>query len=513
MTNTSPCKIQLFEELLAVFNKTPSKIVLTSPEDGDYSYQDLINASSKMANTLKSLGVKPNEVVAAQIEKSVHNLFLYLACLQSNVIYLPLNPQYTASELSYFIKDAKPVMFVCDPAKAEVASTLNHNGDFIIQTLDSRGEGSLRDLYEQQGLVFKTDSHSENDIAALLYTSGTTGKPKAAMLTHQALYRNALSINKIWALNEKDIVLHVLPLFHAHGLFFALHSALLAGSTLLWLPKFDTNSVMAQLPKASIFMGIPTYYTRLLNNPDFNTKHCQSIRLFTSGSAPLLSSIFDAFKLRTGHDLVERYGMTETGINTSNPIDGEKKAGTVGMELPGVSLRIANDLDMELKTGEIGSIQVKGDNLFKGYLNLPDKTKQAFTQDGYFRTGDMGSKDEQGYLTIVGRVSDLIISGGLNVYPKEIELVLDAIDGVEESAVIGVPHPDFVEAVVAVVIRSSNANELTESAILEHLKRNLAPYKLPKKIFFEDALPRNAMAKVQKKDLKIKLENTFIQST
>jgi malonyl-CoA/methylmalonyl-CoA synthetase len=367
-----------------------------------------------------------------------------------------------------------------------------------IYTLDTDGQGTLTEESRSLGDEFDTCRVSHDATAVLLYTSGTTGRPKGAMLTHANLAANALTLHQAWGWGPNDVLLHALPLFHIHGLFVACHCVLLNGTKMILLPKFDVTTVIQSLPKATVFMGVPTFYTRLLADAGFSRDICGHMRLFVSGSAPLLPQTFDEFQQRTGHTILERYGMTETGMNTSNPLDGPRRPGTVGKPLPGVSTRIVNDRDQPLPAGEVGQLQVKGDNVFKGYWHLPEKTAAEFTADGYFRTGDLARMDDDGYVAIVGRTKDLIISGGLNIYPKEIESYLDKIDGVLESAVIGAAHPDFGEAVVAVVVRAPGREDVTETGLLARLKQLIASYKVPKRVFFAAELPRNTMGKVQK---------------
>jgi malonyl-CoA/methylmalonyl-CoA synthetase len=367
-----------------------------------------------------------------------------------------------------------------------------------VYSLDADGQGTLTEACRPVDGDYDVRDVAPDDTAVLLYTSGTTGRPKGAMLTHANLATNALALHRAWGWRPDDVLLHALPLFHIHGLFVACHCVLLNGTRMILLPKFDVAAVMQSLPRATVFMGVPTFYTRLLANQDFGRETCRHMRLFTSGSAPLLTQTFEEFRARTGHEILERYGMTETGMNTSNPLDGPRRPGTVGRPLPGVSLRIVNDSDETLPTGEVGQIQVKGANVFKGYWRQPEKTAEEFTADGYFRTGDLARLNDDGYVSIVGRAKDLIISGGLNIYPREIESYLDKIDGLLESAVIGVPHPDFGEAVIAVVVRNPEGANLTEAGVITALKNRIAGFKVPKRVFFVPELPRNTMGKVQK---------------
>jgi malonyl-CoA/methylmalonyl-CoA synthetase len=479
------------------------KPVIETPACGDYSYGDLDRESARHARFLAGLGLRPGDRVAVQIEKSPAALFLYLGCLRAGLIYLPLNPAYRAAEIEYYLDDAAPGAVVCRPTDlAGMRELARPRGLQHIYTLDADGQGSLTDACQSLDADFDTCRVSPDDNAVLLYTSGTTGRPKGAMITHGNLAANGLALHQAWGWRPDDVLLHALPLFHIHGLFVACHCVLLNGTKMILLPKFDVAKVIQSLPKATVFMGVPTFYTRLLADPAFGRDVCGHMRLFVSGSAPLLPQTFDEFRQRTGHTILERYGMTETGMNTSNPLDGPRRPGTVGRALPGVSVRIVDDRDQPLPAGEVGPLQVKGDNVFKGYWRLPEKTAEEFTADGYFRTGDLARMDDDGYVTIVGRSRDLIISGGLNIYPKEIESYLDKTDGVLESAVIGAAHPDFGEAVVAVVVRQPGREDLTEAGLIAALKEKIAGYKVPKRVFFVPELPRNTMGKVQKNVLR-----------
>lgn len=473
-------------------------------EDGRaYSYADLEDISGRYARLLADLGVAKGERVAVQVEKSPEAIFLYLACLRAGAIILPLNPAYTKAEVGYFLGDAEPKVVVCRPeAEDAVREAARAAGVAHVLTLDQSDGGSLperaRDLTPIDGCV----AAEADDVAAFLYTSGTTGRSKGAMLTHRNLGSNALALHKTWGFRPDDVLLHALPLFHTHGLFVATHCVLLNGTGMLFLPKFDADAIVRLLPRATVMMGVPTFYTRLLAHPAFTAEACRNMRLFISGSAPLLEETFHAFRQRTGHTILERYGMTETGMNTSNPLDGERIAGTVGFPLPGVEARVCDENGKLLGPGEIGVIEVRGPNVFLGYWRMPEKTVAEFRPDGFFITGDVGKIDERGYIHIVGRAKDLIISGGFNVYPKEVELCIDRIDGVVESAVIGVPHPDFGEAVLAVVKRAPGRDDLTADAVVAACKTELANFKVPKHAHFVDELPRNAMGKVQKNELR-----------
>ncbi len=467
-----------------------------------YSWRDLERGTAKIANLFASLNLPAGSRIAAQVEKSPEALMLYLATVRAGFVYLPLNTAYRADEMSYFIGNASPAVVVCSPQNFGWLSQIAfRNGTKHLFTLDEprdgRNSGSLLSRAVHHPDTFDTVHRNEDDLAAILYTSGTTGRSKGAMLSHGNLASNIRVLHEVWRWQPGDVLLHALPLFHIHGLFVAAHGALMNGSKMIFLPKFDSSAVIRQLPRSTVFMGVPTYYVRLLNDPAFDKKVCTAIRLFISGSAPLLTETFEDFAERTGQTILERYGMSETAMLTSNPYDGQRKAGTVGPALPSVSVRVVNKEAHPCAVGEIGDIQVSGPNVFSGYWQMPEKTAEEFTADGYFKTGDVGRFDENGYLSIVGRSKDLIISGGYNVYPKEIESVIDEMPGVLESAVIGITHPDFGEAVTAVVVPRDGAL-LSEAAIIESLKQKIANFKVPKRVHVVDELPRNTMGKVQK---------------
>lgn len=463
-----------------------------------YSWDDIERASAKFANLMHSLQLPHQSRVAVQVEKSPEALILYLAVIRAGFTYVPLNTAYRDAEVAYFLNDAQPALVVCSPAHFSWVSKIAFSaGTGHVFTLDERRQGSLLQRAALQSDQFETVDVSQDDLAALLYTSGTTGRSKGAMLTHQNLASNAVVLKTFWQWQPDDVLLHALPLFHIHGMFVACHGALLNGSKMIFLPKFDSAEVIRHLPRATVFMGVPTFYVRLLADPAFGNEVCKTIRLFISGSAPMLIDTFTQFQQRTGATILERYGMSETAMLTSNPYDGARVGGSVGMPLPGVTLRITNEQGEPCAANEIGAIQVKGSNVFKGYWRMPEKTAQEFTEDGFFITGDVGCFDSTGYLTIVGRSKDLIISGGYNIYPKELESFIDELSGVSESAVIGVPHPDFGEAVVAVVVLKKNAG-LTEAELIAAMKAKIANFKVPKRVHFVDELPRNAMSKVQK---------------
>jgi len=479
-----------------------------------YSYADLERISGRFARLLDSLGSGKGERVAIQVEKSPEALFLILACLRAGAISLPLNTAYREAELEYFLGDAEPQVLVCRPeAEAAMRALAERCGVPHLLTLDEDGGGSLVSRGETLDPKFPTAAVSGDDIASILYTSGTTGRSKGAMLSHGNLAANAATLHRIWGFRPDDVLLHVLPVFHTHGLFVATNCVLMNGTGMLFLPRFDADAAIRLLPRATVMMGVPTHYVRLLAHPGLDRECCRNMRLFISGSAPLLEETFHSFRERTGHTILERYGMTETGMNTSNPLDGARRAGTVGPPLPDVEARVADESGSVRPTGEIGVLEVRGPNVFKGYWRMPERTATEFRPDGFFITGDLARIDEDGYVSIVGRAKDLIISGGFNVYPKEVEAEIDAIDGVVESAVIGVSHPDFGEGVTAVVRRATGRDDVDDTAIIAHLKEVLAAFKVPKRVFFTDELPRNTMGKVQKNALREQYKDTYATPT
>jgi malonyl-CoA/methylmalonyl-CoA synthetase len=495
----------LYSILAAASPKHPAAPCMVLPDARVWTYQDVQRASGRVANLLVALGLRAGDRVAAQVEKTPEALVLYLATLRAGMVFLPLNPAYQRSELEHFLGDATPGLFVCRPPLRDLADELAaKTGVAMVLELDDQGRGSLIDAAAPYPDDFTTVAREGNDLAAILYTSGTTGRSKGAMLTHRNLAVNAQTLHRFWQFRPGDVLLHMLPTFHVHGLFIATHCALLNGSAMLFEPRFDARRALQLLPQATVFMGVPTYYVRLLADAAFTQQQCANMRLFISGSAPLLPETFESFKTRTGHTILERYGMTEGGMFTSNPYDSERRGGTVGLPLPCTEVRIVDDAGVACATDAIGHIQVRGDNVFVGYWRMPEKTAEEFTHDGWFKTGDMGQRDRDGYISIVGRSKDLVITGGLNVYPKEIEELIDALPGVAESAVIGVPHPDFGEAVTAVVVRQTSAagEALRESDIVAALKDRVAGFKVPKQVFVVDDLPRNAMGKVQKNVLR-----------
>ena len=489
----------LFQHISDAISDT-AKVAIETGTGRSWTYEDLILGAGRMANALQARGVVPGDRVAVQVEKSVEALVLYLGCLRAGAAFLPLNTAYTGAEVEYFVGDAEPKLVVCDPARADAIRAVV--GDVTVDTLDAAGRGSLADLAANQSNAFPTVVVGPDDLAAILYTSGTTGRSKGAMLTHGNLGSNALTLRDYWRFTSSDVLIHALPIYHTHGLFVASNVVFLADASMLFLPKFDADEVMRLMPRATAMMGVPTFYTRLLKHPGLTKEATAHMRLFVSGSAPLLAETHREWEAKTGHPILERYGMTETGMNTSNPYAGERIAGTVGFPLPEVEVRVVNPETGEgLAADEVGMLEVRGPNVFKGYWRMPEKTAAEIKPDGFFITGDLGKIDPQGYVHIVGRGKDLIITGGFNVYPKEVEAEIDAIPGVVESAVIGLAHPDFGEAVTAVIVPTSSAT-LDEKSVLAALDGRLARFKLPKRVLFAEDLPRNTMGKVQKNVLR-----------
>lgn len=467
------------------------------------TYAAMEASTAKLAKALLCLGLDPGQRVAVQVQKSAEALLLYLACVRAGLVYLPLNTAYTEAELAYFFQDAKPRLIVGDVAPSQSVPSLlqglaeQYQSQY--ESLAEDGSGSLQQKAKKEAVSFSTAINNSDDLAAILYTSGTTGRPKGAMLSHSNLTSNALTLQDYWGWTADDVLLHALPIFHVHGLFVACHCVMAAGAAMILLPKFDAVTLIEQLPKATVLMGVPTFYTRLLATPEFTADICTNMRLFISGSAPLLAQTHQQFEQRSGHRILERYGMSETGMLVSNPLDGERRAGTIGLPLPGVEARVVTGENKPVGAGQVGSIQVRGDNIFQGYWNMPEKTAAEFTADGFFITGDQCVVSDDGYISIVGRAKDMVISGGYNVYPKEVELVLDQLAGITESAVIGVVDNDLGEVVVAIVVAEGKINE---QQLIAQAKLQLAGYKVPKKIYSIDELPRNAMGKVQKNELR-----------
>jgi len=493
----------LFARLTRRLADDADRRLLETDSGARYTWADLERITAGFAGVFDRHGLAPGDRLAAQVDKSPESLFLYLACLRYGLIFLPLNTAYQRGELEYFISDAEPALVVGRPGHESALEDLIPAATHWY-TLDAAGGGSLAEAASGTAPFTGCRDVDAADTAAIVYTSGTTGRPKGAMITHRNLASNAETLVEAWGFSDRDTLLHVLPLFHVHGLFIACHCVLLSGASMRFLLDARTDNIIRFLPEATVMMGVPTHYTRLLGDHRLDRGLCGNMRLFVSGSAPLQTRTFEEFERRTGHAILERYGMTETGMNTSNPLDGQRLPGTVGPPLPGVEVRIVKPDGAQAAAGEIGALQVKGPNVFKGYWRKPDKTAEEFTDDGWFITGDLASRDEDGYVRIEGRHKDLIISGGYNVYPKEIELCIDAMPGVAESAVVGLPHADFGEAVCAVVVRDAGGS-VSEAAIIDHVKSELASYKAPKTVHFVDRLPRNTMGKVQKNVLRADL--------
>ena len=508
----------LFAALRAAFPKDLDTVAVETDDGLCYSWRDLDRASAMVANLFASLAVPAHSRIAVQVEKSVEALILYLATLRAGHVFLPLNTAYQSAEIEYFIGNAEPAVVVCSGKNFGWVSKIAFKaGTRHVFTLNEDRTGSLLDRAAHCDDRHTPAVRQADDMAAILYTSGTTGRSKGAMLTHDNLLSNAVMLKDYWGWQPGDVLIHALPIFHVHGLFVAIHGALLNGSKMLWHAKFDPQRVIADLPRATVFMGVPTLYVRMLAEPALTKQATEKMRLFIAGSAPLLIETFQAWQQRTGHTILERYGMSETAMLTSNPYradkryknQSERRGGTVGFPLPGVSLRVRDDAGQDLGMDEIGSIQVQGANVFKGYWRMPEKTAEEFTADGYFKTGDVGKVDARGYVTIVGRSKDLIISGGYNVYPAEIEGFINDMPGVAESAVVGVPHPDFGEVGVAVVIAKPGA-QLNADAIIADLKSRLANFKIPKRCYVVPELPRNTMGKVQKNLLREQHKSLFV---
>ncbi|SLN40288.1 malonate--CoA ligase [Ruegeria meonggei] len=474
------------------------------------THSDFLQLASQYANLFTQLGLQPGDRLAAQIVKSPQALAVYAACVQAGIVFLPLNTAYTAAEVAYFLENSGARLMLSDGKASQALELVTSACGAILETMNADGSGSFAIQAETMPVGFQTVERSEDDLAAFLYTSGTTGRSKGAMLTQGNLLSNCQALASEWRFTAEDSLLHALPIFHTHGLFVATNISLLAGGKILFLPKFDLDVMLDLMPQATTMMGVPTFYTRLLDDNRFTREAAQHMRLFVSGSAPLLAETHIQFEERTGHRILERYGMTETNMNTSNPYDGERRAGTVGFPLPGIEIKITDSNTGEtLPQGDIGEIEVRGPNVFKGYWQMPEKTAEELRENGFFITGDLGQIDEDGYLHIVGRNKDLIISGGYNIYPKEIELLLDEETGVLESAVIGVPHPDFGETVVGVLV-AEGQGDLDLDAIKKNIGGSLARFKHPQKLVVLPELPRNTMGKVQKKELREQYKDLFM---
>jgi malonyl-CoA/methylmalonyl-CoA synthetase len=513
--------MNLFTALAAAWPATLDEPAILTDSGLRYSWRDLDRATAMMANLLHSLQLEGHGgrplVVAAHVDKSVEALMLYLATLRAGFAFLPLNPAYRQAELDYFVQDARPSVLVCRSADQDWVIPLAAHGQVAhLFTLNDQRTGSLLTHAAMQSDQHEPATARADQLAAILYTSGTTGRSKGALLSHGNLLSNARTLLRLWDWRTDDVLVHALPIFHIHGLFVACHAALLSGTPMRWLNKFDAPGVLRQItdahePRATVFMGVPTMYGRLLDSPDLSVDACAAMRLFISGSAPLLSAASEAFAQRSGHTILERYGMSETGMLCSNPCrprEGPRLPGSVGKPLPGVGVRIMSDADQPCAPDTVGHVQVRGPNVFSGYLGMPDQTREAFTPDGWFRTGDVGRLDEQGYVHLSGRAKDLIISGGFNVYPAEVEGHLDKLPGVLESAVVGVPHPDFGEGVIAIVVPQPGQT-VDESTVIHAMKDTIAGFKVPKRVFCVADLPRNAMGKVQKNLLRQQHHDTF----
>ncbi len=501
-----------YARIASVANRLAGRACWIAADRRAWTWAEVDAGAANAAAALRHCGVQPGDRVLVQVEKSATGLLLYLGCLRAGAVFVPLNPAYTDAELGYFIADAAPRVIVCDPARASgIGAAAPAAAGVTVLTLDAAGQGSWSALLERTSVdadAVGIEPCADGQLAAIVYTSGTTGRSKGAMISHGNLAANARALLDVWRISADDVLLNVLPTYHVHGLFVALHSTMLAGATTLLLPRFDVDTVLARLPDSTVFMGVPTHYTRLLADARFTRAATAPVRLWICGSAPLLPATFAAFEQRTGQRILERYGMSECGIIASNPREGERVAGTVGFLLPGFEGRIVDGEGREVPRGVAGMLEVRGASVFGGYWRRPELNASEFRPDGHFITGDLATMADDGRISIVGRARDLIISGGFNVYPKEIELEIDAIDGVAESAVIGVPHPDFGEAVVAVVACRDGAT-LTERAIIDRLRERLARFKLPKRVVFVADLPRNAMAKVQKATLRERYSNLF----
>lgn len=500
----------LYNRFVEAFTPRSDAPFIIRPDGGTITYADLHAATGRIANLFVSLGIERGDRIAMQVDKSAEGLLVYLATLRIGAIHLPLNPAYTARELDYFLRDAEPALFICSPANEPVLGPLCREiGVPHVMTLGKAGDGSLIEAAEAKPTDFATVDVANDELAAILYTSGTTGRSKGAMLTHDNLASNAETLVALWRFTKDDVLLHALPTFHTHGLFVATNIILLTGARMIFLPAFDLDAMLRLLPRCTTMMGVPTFYSRLLSRPEFTRDLVRDMRLFVSGSAPLSAEVHREFSARTGHAILERYGMTETNMNSSNPYDGDRVPGSVGFPLPGVEIRITDaETATSLAQGEIGMIEVRGPNVFKGYWRMPVKTAEEKRTDGYFITGDVGSYDERGYLFISGRQKDLIISGGLNVYPAEVEALIDEMAGVAECAVIGVPHPDLGEGVVA-VIAAKAPGAVDAQGVKAALADTLASFKRPKQVYVVDELPRNAMGKVQKAELRKTYAGTF----
>ena len=502
----------LYDNLFGI-HADKDTVFLSLPDGSAITHKEFLSIGSAFAHKLKFLGLQTGDRVAVQVEKSPEALALYCACVQCGLVFLPLNTAYTLDELSYFISDSGSALVVCDQRKKEGLAAVAKTGGAKLETLNADGTGSLADFSLISNEAFQPVDRQLEDLAAILYTSGTTGRSKGAMLTQNNLLSNARTLAKQWRFSPQDILLHALPIFHTHGLFVATNTILIAGGTMKLFPKFDIDQIIESMSDGTTMMGVPTFYTRLLNDKRLTKSLTAKMRLFISGSAPLLAETHIQFEERTGHRILERYGMTETNMNTSNPYDGERKAGTVGPALEGVEVKITDpETNKSLPPNQIGQIEIRGPNVFKGYWQMPEKTAEELRPDGFFISGDLGKIDDDGYLHILGRNKDLIISGGYNIYPKEIEIILDEQDGVLESAVIGVPHPDFGETVVGLIVPESELEPNLEQIDVA-IRQSLGRFKHPKKIIVVESLPRNTMGKVQKNLLREQFSELFVPAS
>jgi malonyl-CoA/methylmalonyl-CoA synthetase len=508
-----PQNANLYAEYACRFPTGPgTKQLIETPDGVRCGYTEAETESARLARFLSDGGVRPGDRISVQVHKSPAAVWLYLACIRGGFVFHPLNPAYTPSEVDYILSDAEPSVFVVAPELLPVAEPLQAKlGIRHLFTLDADGGGTLLEASRDAQADHVVALNESNDVAALLYSSGTTGRPKGIMLTHGNLVANGRALVRTWGFTSDDVLLHVLPIFHVHGLFVALGCVLMSGAGMQFIRKFDVGQVIDALSRSTVMMGVPTYYERLLASPTFDREHCRNIRLFTSGSAPLRTETFHAFSQRSGHVILERYGMTEAGIITSNPLHGERKPGAVGPPLETVEMRVVDGQGVTLSRDQIGNVQISGASVFPGYWRRPDKTRDDFTADGFFETGDQGFIDDDGYLTIVGRSKDMIISGGLNVYPKEVERVIDELPEVNEAAVIGVPDPDLGEAVVAVLMLNEDET-ITAEEVRERLRGVIAGYKVPKRVIMIDELPRNTLGKVQKNVLRERYAGVMDQS-
>jgi malonyl-CoA/methylmalonyl-CoA synthetase len=499
----------LFARFARAFPPDRTRPFLVTADGRAASYAAMEAHAERFARVLADRGLQPGDRVTVQVAKSPEAVWLYLGCLRGGYVFHPLNDAYREEEIAYLIGDALPALAVCDPRREALFRALAPPSCGLL-TLDEGGGGSLVEATPSEATQFETAARRPDDPAVLLYTSGTTGRPKGAVVTHGNLVSNAEALVTAWGFDTSDRLLHALPIYHAHGLFVGLGCTLMSGASMMFLPRFDPRATLAQLGRCTIMMGVPTYYARLLREAGLDHRACSNMRLFISGSAPLPAELFTAFRERTGHAILERYGMTETGMITSNPLDGERRPGSAGLPLPGVTLRIGGSDGAELPAGEIGEVEVKGPSVFPGYWRRSEQTSESFTADGFFRTGDLGRLDADGYLTLTGRVKDLVICGGLNVYPREVEMLIDSLPEIAECAVIGAAHPDFGEAVIAVVVPAPGAHP-AEAAIIAQLKQRLAGFKVPKRVFVVPELPRNAMGKVEKIALRSRYAGIFTE--